>query len=66
MATLQKGYSIYTGACTNCHGTKNIYKHNENEWKEIIDDMALKAALNADQKDAVYMYVLSIKATQVK
>ena len=64
--TLQEGYSIYTGACTKCHGTKNIYNRSETEWKEIIDDMAAKAKLNAQQKNAVHMYVLSIKATQSK
>lgn len=64
MGKLQEGYSIYKGACTGCHGTKNIYRFSSTEWKKIMDKMAPKAKLNGLQKDAVYQYVLAIKATQ--
>jgi hypothetical protein len=64
MGKLQEGYSIYKGACTGCHGTKNIYRFSVAEWKKIMDKMAPKAKLNGLQKDAVYQYVLAIKATQ--
>lgn len=64
MGKLQEGYSIYTGACTGCHGTKNIYRYSTVKWKEILDEMAPKAKLYGLQKDAVYQYVLAIKATQ--
>ncbi len=64
MQILQNGYAIYTNECTQCHGTKNIYTRAEAAWKGIIDDMAPKAKLNASQKEAVYQYVMAIKATQ--
>ena len=64
---LKDGYSIYTeGACINCHRAKNIYVHGESQWKTIIDDMALRANISDAQKDAVYKYVLAIKALQPK
>jgi hypothetical protein len=64
---LKEGYNIYTeGACVNCHGAKNIYNREEALWKGIMDDMAPKAKITDAQKDAVYQYVLSIKATQLK
>ena len=64
---LKEGHTIYTqGACINCHGAKNIYKRGETQWKDIIEDMAHKAQITDDQKDAVYKYVLAIKATQPK
>lgn len=64
---LKEGHAIYTaGACINCHGAKNIYKRGEAEWKNIIDDMAKKAKISNEQKDAVYKYVLAIKAVQPK
>lgn len=64
---LNEGHVIYTqGACINCHGAKNIYKRGEANWKEIIDDMARKAKISEEQKDAVYKYVLAIKAVQPK
>ncbi|MFY9308595.1 MAG: hypothetical protein WAQ28_06020 [Bacteroidia bacterium] len=62
---LKEGYFVYNeGACTGCHGVYNIYMYNEAAWKTIIDDMAYRAGISDVQKDAVYKYVLSIKATQ--
>ena len=64
---LNQGHAIYTqGACIRCHSAQNIYIHGETEWKEIMDDMAQKAVLNDAQKNAVYKYVLSIKAASSK
>jgi hypothetical protein len=64
---LTEGYTIYTkGACINCHGAKNIYQHSMAEWKELVDDMSARAYLSPIQKDAVYKYVVSIKAVQGK
>ena len=67
METLKKGHTLYTfGACARCHRAQSIYKYSESRWKEIIDDMAVKAEITGEEKDAVYKYVLSIKATQPK
>lgn len=66
MQTLNDGYAIYTGACTNCHGAKSIYFYPEDKWPGIIEDMAPGAKITNAQKDAVLKYVLSIKATQPK
>lgn len=64
---LQEGYKIYTeGACINCHNAQSIYAHTEEKWEGIVDDMAQKANISDEQKDAVYKYVLAIKATQAK
>jgi cytochrome c1 len=62
---LTEGYSIYTeGACIKCHQAKNIYAYTETNWKGIIDDMARMANISAQEKEAVYRYVLSIKALE--
>jgi len=64
---LKEGYVLYiSGACIKCHGPKNIYKRPESRWKDIIDNMAKMAKLNESQTDAVYKYVLAIKANQPK
>jgi hypothetical protein len=64
---LKEGHLIYTqGACINCHGPENIYTREEAKWKDIIDNMAQKAGISDAQKDAVYKYVLAIKAVQAK
>ncbi len=62
---LLDGHAIYIGACTNCHGQKNIFKRSEASWLHEIDDMSPKANLTAIEKDALTKYILSMKATQV-
>ena len=65
MEQLNEGFNLYTtGACINCHKAKNISRHPVSEWKPIIDDMAEKAQLNPSQKEAVYRYVIGIKARE--
>jgi hypothetical protein len=64
---LKEGHSLYTeSACISCHAAQNIYAHGVAQWKDIIEDMARKARISDAQKDAVYKYVLAIKATQPK
>lgn len=65
MQNLTNGHDIYTGVCTNCHGMKNIYKRSEESWKHEIDIMAPKANISDTQKDELFKYILSMKATQV-
>lgn len=66
LASLNEGYSIYVGVCTNCHKPKAIYSRSEASWPGIIDDMAIKAKISDAQKEAVLNYVLAIKATAPK
>ncbi len=67
MEQLTEGYTLYTqGACINCHQAKNIYSRPQELWKDIIDNMASMAKITDTQRDAVYKYVLAIKATQPK
>jgi len=64
---LKEGHEIYTkGACVGCHGAVDAYNIAEAQWKGILDDMAVRANITDAQKDAVYKYVLSIKAAQTK
>jgi hypothetical protein len=62
---LKEGYFVYTGAaCTGCHGAKNIQSRPTERWKGIIDKMSEMAKISESQRDAVYKYVLAVKATQ--
>ena len=59
--TLKEGHSIYIGACTNCHGKKNMYKQTEAEWENDVNRMAPKAKITDAQKDALWKYVLAMR-----
>lgn len=64
METLKQGHALYTGVCTNCHQPKNIYSRPEGAWPEVLADMAHKAKISDSEKDAVYKYVIAVKAAQ--
>ena len=66
METLKKGQTIYFGPCTRCHGDKGIERRDEKEWSSVLDDMAPKAKLSPEEKDAVWKYIMSVKLASKK
>ncbi len=59
MELLNQGYKLYTaGACIDCHEARDI---NNLQWGHIIDDMAIKANITTEEKNAVLNYIVSVK-----
>ena len=63
---IKKGHGIYYGACTRCHAPKDIARRDEKEWVEVLNDMAPKAKLTPEEKDAVWKYIMSVKLMAAK
>lgn len=64
---LKMGHIIYSlGACIQCHKAMNIYQRSEARWADILTDMAQRAGITAPQKEAVYRYILAVKAVKAK
>lgn len=63
--TLKEGYDIYVGACTNCHGKKNMYKRTAAEWEKDVNRMAPKAKITDPQKDALWKYIVSMRMSKI-
>lgn len=63
LQTLKDGYAIYTGPCAKCHRKKKIYSKSEEEWSKILNKMAPKSKLTSEQKDALWKYIVAMKAT---
>ena len=62
MELLNHGYKLYTaGACIHCHEARDINDFNNLQWGKIIDDMAIKANISIEEKNAVLNYVVSVK-----
>lgn len=59
---LNEGYAVYSGPCVKCHGQKKIFSRSEESWKKEIDEMAPKAKITEAQKDALWKYILAMKA----
>ena len=60
---LQKGHSIYTGACTKCHGTKDVTIYTEPKLLQIVDVMAAKSNLTPEEKQALIRFAVGVRAT---
>lgn len=63
MEEIKKGQSIYTGACTKCHGTKDVTAYTEPRLLEIVDVMAKKAEITAEEKQALIKFAVGVRAT---
>lgn len=67
MEDLTLGHKIYTkGACIGCHVPQPVTKYSEGTWKGLVMDMAQKAMISDSDRDAVYKYVMAVKAAETK
>lgn len=60
---LLKGHSVYTGACTKCHGTKDVTVYEEPKLLQIVDVMAKKASITDEEKQALIKFAVGVRAT---
>ena len=63
MAELKKGQAVYKGACTKCHGTKDVTAYTEPKLLEIVDVMSKKAEITAEEKQALIKFAVGVRAT---
>lgn len=66
MDDLKKGHSIFYGACTNCHGAKDVTGYSQEQLQSVIDQMAPKAKLSDSEKKDVWRYALAVNLSAKK
>jgi cytochrome c5 len=64
MDQLKKGQNLYSTACTKCHGAKDVTPYTEDKLSAIMDNMAEKAQLSADEKTAVWRYAIAVRSAK--
>src|SRR4051812_5316515 len=52
MDDLKQGHSIFYGACTRCHGAKDVSGFTEEKLQSVVERMSKKAKLTDPEKDA--------------
>jgi hypothetical protein len=57
LAELQQGKEIFSNKCGRCHKLPKPEKHMPEEWTKILEKMAPKAKLTADQTALVFKYI---------
>jgi hypothetical protein len=63
-ATLQQlghGRDLFTSKCGHCHNLPDPKEQTAEQWRPIMDEMADKAKLSADEKAAVLAFVLAAR-----
>lgn len=63
MDELKKGHDVYIGACTKCHGAKDVTAYSEPKLLEIVDVMAKKAKITTEEKQALIKFAVGVRAT---
>lgn len=66
MQDLKKGHDVFYGACTKCHGPKDVTGFSQEQLKQTVDVMANKAEISQDEKDAVWKYALAVNLSAKK
>lgn len=54
---MEQGKMLFENNCGRCHDLPNVKSFNDEKWKSIVDWMAPKSKLTAQQADLVYLYV---------
>ena len=57
---LALGRDIYITRCAKCHAVEPVTKYPLAHWQEVIDEMAGKTHLNANETQAVLAYVTQV------
>ena len=66
MEELKRGQAVYTGPCTRCHGKKDVTVYSEEKLLEIVDNMAVKAKITPEEKQALIRFAVGVRATASK
>ncbi len=57
------GRSLFVQRCIQCHALPEIRAHSADEWPKLISEMADRAHLKAEEKQAVLVYLLAARST---
>lgn len=59
--TLESARTLYVNRCSGCHNLVTPDKHTPEEWDRLLDRMAPRAKLTAEEKESVRRFILAAK-----
>jgi hypothetical protein len=62
LAGLRRGRSLFVSRCIECHTLPAVSAHSVTEWPRLIDEMAGRANLKAEEQSALLAYILAARA----
>lgn len=60
--TLEVGRRLMAMRCTTCHSLEPIANYTASKWADIVDDMADRSGLDAEQAQQVTAYLQAARA----
>jgi hypothetical protein len=63
-SALSAGHDLFLAKCDACHAYPDLTAIAEERWPKILDSMASKSHLNAEQHDEVLHYILASRSEQ--
>ena len=63
-SSLSAGHDLFLSNCNGCHGYPDLTSIAEGDWPHILDRMAKKSHLDAQQRDDVLHFVLASRSEQ--
>jgi len=63
-SSLSAGRDLFLAKCNACHDYPDLAAISDERWPHILDKMARKADLAAEQRDAVLHFVLASRSEQ--
>jgi cytochrome c5 len=63
-SSLSAGHDLFVANCNVCHGYPDVTSISEADWPHILDSMAKKSHLDAEQRDEVLHFVLASRSEQ--
>jgi len=58
---LERGRSLFVSRCIECHTLPSIAQHSAAAWPGLIDEMAQRASLKPEERQAVLAYILVVR-----
>jgi hypothetical protein len=62
--SLSAGHDLFLAKCDQCHGYPDLTAISDERWPGILDSMAKKAHLSAEERDEVQHYILASRSEQ--
>src|SRR5580704_4570465 len=62
--SLSRGHDLFLANCNGCHGYPDLAAIPDERWPNIVEKMARKSHLGAEERDAVLHFVLASRSEQ--
>jgi mono/diheme cytochrome c family protein len=63
-SSLSKGHDLFLANCDVCHGYPDLTAIPDERWPNILEKMAKKSHLDAEERDAILHFVLASRSEQ--